>query len=82
MSEKPFNFTVRQLIEALASLPPDLPVLVSGYENGFEHVQTPAVARLQHQPDNPYWEGEFQPAEEYGDDSIAAVVLQRVLRDD
>lgn len=82
MSEKPFNFTVRQLIEALDPLPPDLPVLVSGYESGFENVHTPAVARLQHEPENPYWEGEFQPAAENGGAAIEAVILQRVLRDD
>jgi len=32
-----FHFTVGQLVDILKSLPQDLPVLTSGYENGFEN---------------------------------------------
>jgi hypothetical protein len=38
MSKKEvFYSTVGQLVEFLKTLPQDLPVLTSGYENGFEN---------------------------------------------
>jgi hypothetical protein len=41
-------------------LPPDLPVLVSGYENGYENFYPPKVTKLKHEPDNMYYDGQFQ----------------------
>ena len=48
-----FHFTIRDLIEALSSFPPDTPVLTSGYENGYENIKQPVLRDLVHKPDNP-----------------------------
>jgi hypothetical protein len=77
-----FYFTVAQLFEALKTLPPDLPVLVSGYESGFENFFHPSVLKMKHEPKNPYFDGEFQAAQEGDKDTFDAVVLARVVRDD
>jgi hypothetical protein len=77
-----FYFTVGQLSEALKTFAPDLPVLVSGYENGYENFFEPFVKKLKHLPENSYYEGEFQPAEDGEKEVFEAVVLGRVERDD
>ncbi len=77
-----FHFTVGQLIEVLKSLPQDLPVLTSGYESGFENFYQPCIIKVKHEPENPYYEGEFQAAEEGDDRTFEAVVLKRVVRDE
>lgn len=77
-----FYFTVGQLAEILKSFPNDLPVLVSGYENGYENFYQPSILKLVHLPENPYFEGEFQLAEDGDSGTFDAVVLERVFRDD
>jgi len=83
MSKKEvFHFTVRQLIEILKSLPQDLPILTSGYESGFENFYHPEIAELKHEPENMYYDGEFQVAEDEKEETFDAVVLRRVVRDE
>ncbi|MBU4076940.1 MAG: hypothetical protein KKI06_09580 [Euryarchaeota archaeon] len=83
MSKKElFNFTVGQLVEILKSLPQDLPVLTSGYESGFENFYQPDIIKVKHEPENMYYEGEFQVAEDGDEDTFDAVVLKRVVRDE
>lgn len=83
MSEKErFHFTVGQLIEVLKSLPQDLPVLTSGYEGGFENFYEPCIIKMKYEPGNPYYEGEFQAAEDGDEDVFEAVVIRRVRRDE
>lgn len=77
-----FHFTVAQLIEALQRLPADLPILTSGYESGFENCYQPEIVTLQHEPENPYYEGVFQMTEVESVNSFQAVVLIREHRDD
>ncbi|MBF0234032.1 MAG: hypothetical protein HQK65_13490 [Desulfamplus sp.] len=77
-----FSFTVAQLIEVLQTLPQDLPVLVSGYESGYENFYHPELAELKHVPENMYYDGEFQTAEKGDTDTFEAVVLRRVVRAD
>lgn len=81
MSDK-FYYTVEKLMEELRNMPGDMPVLISGSDNGFDNFYYPEIVKLKHDPDNFYDEGEFQPAEEDGDDSFDAVVLIRADRDD
>ncbi len=76
-----FHFTVGQLIEIFKSLPQDLPVLTSGYEGGFENFYQPCIIKVKHEPENEYYEGEFQVAEDGDEDTFDAVVLRRVVRD-
>ena len=70
--------TVGDLIKVLESLPQDMPILVSGYESGFESFTEPYVARLIHIPDNPYYDGEYQLAGKDDQDWIEGVVLTRI----
>lgn len=76
-----FHYTVRELIETLRSFPPDLPVLTSGYENGYENIQDPVLEILSHKMDAPYYDGEFQPASDTARGTFEAVVLERLVRD-
>lgn len=76
-----FHYTVRMLIEALSSFPPGTPILASGYKNGFENIQPPVLEILVHKPYNPYYDGEFQPAEERDKGIFRSVILRRVTRE-
>ena len=83
MSEKEvFHSTVGQLVEFLKTLPQDLPVLTSGYENGFENFYQPSIIKVKHEPENMYYEGEFQVAEDGDEVTFDAVVFRRVVRDE
>jgi len=77
-----FHFTVGQLVEMLQSLPPDLPVLTSGYDSGYENFYQPEIVKLKHEPENMHDDGEFQFADEQDKNIFHAVILQRVMRDD
>ena len=82
MSKKePFHSTVGQLVDLLKPLPQDLPILTSGYENGFENFYEPTIIKVKHEPENPYYDGEFQVAENGAEGTFDAVVLRRVVRD-
>ena len=81
MSKKePFHSTVGQLVDLLKTLPQDLPVLTSGYENGFENFYQPGIIKVKHEPENPYYDGEFQVAEDGDEGTFDAVVIRRVVR--
>lgn len=79
---KTFHYSVGELLAILQNLPQDLPVLISGYESGFENFYPPEIKTLKYFPENKYYEGEFQLAEENKQNIFQAVVLQRVIRDD
>ena len=81
MSKKEvFHSTVGQLVDFLKTLPQDLPVLTSGYENGFENFYEPTIIKVKHEPENPYYDGEFQVAEDGDEGTFDAVVIRRVVR--
>ena len=83
MSKKEvFHSTIGQLVEFLKSLPQDLPVLTSGYENGFENFYQPSIIKVKHEPENMYYEGEFQVAEDGDEVTFDAVEIRRVVRDE
>ena len=88
-----FYFTVGQLIEILKTMPQDLPVLTNGYEGGYENIYQPTIMTMTHQPENPYYDGQFQSVRDIGlpvrdtqtgdnEKTFKAVVLQREFRDD
>ena len=82
MSKKEvFHSTVGQLVDFLKTLPQDLPILTSGYENGFENFYEPTIIKVKHEPENPYYDGEFQVAEDGDEGALDAVVIGRVVRD-
>ncbi len=80
--ESIFFFTAAQLIEVLQTFPPHLPVLVSGYKSGFENVYHPVVIKLKHEPDNMYFDGQFQIANKADEEEFDAIILQREFRED
>lgn len=51
---------VRELIEQLQQLDPDLLVLGRGYEDGYDAATEVKVMNLTHEPENPYWSGKYQ----------------------
>jgi hypothetical protein len=77
-----FMFTVKELMEIFATLPPDLPVVTTGYETGYENFYQPSVKRLRHEPENTYYDGQFQDAEEKDTETFEAVIIERERRDD
>jgi len=73
-----FNYTVGELIKVLNEYPKDMPVIVSGYESGYENFYLPIVQKIRRIPENMYWDGEFQIDE----NGIEALVLEREVRND
>lgn len=73
------NFTVSELIAELKKHPQDLPVLVSGYDNGFEDFFMPVVERVADDPDAWCTDGRFQIDD---DGEMDAVLLMRENRYD
>jgi hypothetical protein len=73
-----FHFTVGELIKALHQFPDDLPVLVSGYETGYENFLYPIVHKVVYEPENPYYDGQFQISDTNG---MEVLLLNRELRE-
>ena len=74
--------SVKELIEILKSFPEHLPVLVSGYESGYECFYHPEIRELVYKPETMYYDGEYQVPNTDERPALSAVVLDRVLRDD
>jgi hypothetical protein len=72
------GYTVGELRELLNEYPDEMPVIISGYESGYEFFYPPTVRKVKHYPENKYWDGEFQIDE----NGIDALVLERRVRDD
>jgi hypothetical protein len=75
------DYTVAELIKALKQFPQDLPIVVSGYESGFENILEPRIEKLEQNAENKYYDGEFQELNKQGTSFIEAVVLRRKFRD-
>ena len=56
--------------------------MTSGYENGFENFHQPSIIKVKHEPENPYYDGEFQFEEDDDVGAFDAVVIRRVVRDE
>lgn len=78
MNKDIYNFTVGELIKILQQYPEDMPVVVSGYENGYENFYQPYVKKVKHQPENMYWDGQFQLDE----NGTEVLLLEREVRYD
>jgi len=70
------GYTVGELKELLKEYPDDMPVIVSGYESGYEYFDPPTVLKVKHFPENKYWDGEFQVDE----NGSPALILERKVR--
>ena len=72
--------TVKGLIEELSKFSPDIPVVVDGYEGGFDSldVDSPRMVSIRHTPGHEEWEGEYEDAEwNPSEDDLSAVHLPR-----
>jgi len=58
--------TAQELIEHLKALPPETPVLVEGYETGFDDIVEVKPCEVVHYRHAQGWDGEYQ-----ADDSFA-----------
>lgn len=63
---------VKELIELLQKEDPNKLVLVSGYEEGFDHLKSVSQIKVKHQPKAPWWSGEYDnyPLDECDIDAI------------
>ncbi|NJO87536.1 MAG: hypothetical protein HC831_00190 [Chloroflexia bacterium] len=73
-----YFFTVGELIKILQQYPDDMPVVVSGYENGYENFYHPYVKKVKHLPENTYYDGQFQ----LDDNGTEVLLLEREVRND
>ena len=81
-NKETFHSTVGQLVDFLKTLPQDLPILTSGYENGFENFYEPHIIKVKHEPENPYYDGEFQVAKDDDVGIFDVVIISRVVRNE
>lgn len=65
--------TVGQLIEALAAFPSDMPVMVNGYESGYDFPSAISVKHLGDSDYDPSYEGRFSDL--FGEDPKSPVVV-------
>ena len=78
MNDDIYNFRVGELIKILQQFPEDMPVVVSGQDNGYENFFHPYVKKVIHQPENFYSEGQFQ----LDDNGTDVLLLRREERYD
>jgi hypothetical protein len=62
------RLTIQQLVERLQQLPQDLPVVVHGYENGYDPVTDVDVVAVSLRPDRHWYDGVFKDSVEQGDE--------------
>ena len=65
--------TAEELIEHLKLLPPETPVLVEGYETGFDDIVeliSEQVVRYRHAQE---WDGEYQPLDWFSSQETGAM---------
>ena len=77
-NESIFFFTVGELIDILQKHPKDMPVVISGYKNGYENFYHPFVNKVIHLPENSFYEGIFQIDE----NGTEVLILGREMRYD
>lgn len=67
--------TAAELIEHLRQVPPETPVLVEGYETGWDaihKIKSSSVVRYRRAQ---VWDGEFRDATEFGQEGKVAVLI-------
>lgn len=77
-NEKIYNFTAGELIKILHQYPCNMPIVVTGYETGYENFFHPFVQKVKHVPENTFREGAFQLDE----NGTEVIILEREARND
>ena len=73
--------TVQQVIALLATYPPDLRVVVNGYENGFDDVESErvSVTRIELNVGEDWWEGRHAAAMDRGSEEHSGRVVDALV---
>ena len=73
--------TVQQVIALLATYPPDLRVVVNGYENGFDDVESERVSltRIELDVGEDWWEGRHAAAMDRGSEEHSGRVVDALV---
>ncbi len=66
---------VKDLIDKLKSFPADAPVMVQGYEDGYDAVKVVREVSVTKNSTAEDWNGEYEEASAGGKNSISAVVI-------
>ena len=79
--------TVAELIRLLQTHPPDMPVMVEGYEDGFDELEPPLIAVKEMRLDcgEYWWEGRHRESwdtRREGSGIVNALALQRPWHSD
>ncbi len=51
--------TVRELIQILTTMPPELLVVSEGYENGFDSIKAVRYLKVENNENKNWWDGEL-----------------------
>lgn len=65
--------TAEELIAKLQTLPPETPVLVEGYENGFDDIVRVGQEKVVRYRRAQEWDGEYQPPESFSNSDTGAL---------
>lgn len=74
------QYTIADLIKALETFPPDMPVITNGYEEEYENIMLPKKIKVEFSPNQPYYTGQFVAAAN-GEETFEAVLIAREVRD-
>ena len=72
---------LKKIYPITTTLASNVRIIVGTYEGGFENILPPQIQKLKHEPENEYWDGEYQSAKEDDKNVLEAVVLVRKFRD-
>lgn len=78
IDEYPDKFTVKEMIDALQKLPPDLRIVTQGRKDGYENVFHPEIIKVFHNEEAiPEYEGLFDANEIDSQSPIEVVAIFR-----
>ena len=69
--------TVQELIDFLSMFKRDIPVVLDGYEDGFDHISYKGPIRIKTAEDTAIFYGEFDITNELDTEGHSAVLLSR-----
>ena len=58
--------TVKELINILQTLPPDLTVVNEGYETGYEPIKNVTVIKVTENKSHDWWDGKYEKSDKTG----------------
>ncbi|MFH1729773.1 MAG: hypothetical protein ABIA04_15280 [Pseudomonadota bacterium] len=71
---------VSELIEILNKYPKDMVVVTDGYESGYENILYPGIIDVILEPENMYFDGEYQNANDKDKNKLEVLAIRRNKR--